>query len=216
MLGAGVGKDGAPDVRTADWCVYGVRGPLSAACLHLEPRHALADPAVLMPLLLPASSLSASSGQTGFMPHIFSADEWNWRSICKAAGLVYIDPHADWRDTTETIAGLSCLVTEAMHGAIVADAYRVPWLPVVISERFDHAKWFDWSSALHLSFRFTAVPSLRAPSAGQGWITGREVVKSALRRTPLRRRVSTWTLEPATTARQADHAVSRLERLAHG
>ena len=210
VIGTGIGKDDLVDVSGEDWLIYSVRGPLSAACLDLDFDRILADPAVMLPRLWPAAP---PTGSVGFMPHIFSTPDWDWKRLCQRAGLVYIDPHGDWRETTDTISGLSSLVTEAMHGAIVADAYRVPWSPVVISPRFDHAKWFDWSGALGLSFRFTNFPRLRASARSTMLSMGRETIRYYLRRSPLRLKPDNWIPEPRTTLHMIDYATSSLEKL---
>jgi succinoglycan biosynthesis protein ExoV len=40
-----------------------------------------------------------------------------------------------------------------MHGAIVADALRVPWVPIVTSPRILKLKWQDWCSSVNLPYQ---------------------------------------------------------------
>lgn len=40
-----------------------------------------------------------------------------------------------------------------MHGAIVADAYRIPWIPVSSFDSFNNFKWKDWSLSLSLKIK---------------------------------------------------------------
>lgn len=44
-------------------------------------------------------------------------------------------------------------VTEAMHGAILANALRVPWIPVTTSPIINVFKWRDWTMSLGLDYR---------------------------------------------------------------
>jgi succinoglycan biosynthesis protein ExoV len=50
------------------------------------------------------------------------------------------------------------VVTEAMHGAIVADTLRIPWIPVVCSPEIATFKWRDWTASLDLPYRPIAIP----------------------------------------------------------
>ena len=211
VLGAGYGKDRLPDLSEPGWRVYGVRGPLSAAFLGLRPEQALSDPAILLPLHCPRPT-QAPAG-VGFMPHIFTLSDWDWRYICDRVGLIYLDPRGDWEATTRTIAGLSLIVTEAMHGAIIADAFRTPWIPVAISPRFEHAKWLDWAASVSAPFRFAQLPSLYSDPR-RVRLESREALKSLMRRSTMNRAVRPWSSRPSSSPRLVDYAASRLFDLA--
>ena len=61
-----------------------------------------------------------------------------------------IDPCGGVERVIADILASELLVTEAMHGAIVADALRVPWVPVRPVQPTNRGKWFDWASALDI------------------------------------------------------------------
>ena len=87
------------------------------------------------------------------MPHWESAADGQWAE----AGLHYIDPCDTVENVLTQIQESEVLVAEAMHGAIVADALRVPWIAVRPIQSPNRAKWRDWASALDLTLRWTRV-----------------------------------------------------------
>lgn len=140
------------------WRVYGVRGPRTAARLGLAARHVLADPAILVRQChLPAVEKQHS---ISFMPHHQSALEADWAALCAEGGLNPIDPRAPVERVLRDLQGTELLITEAMHGAIVADALRVPWIAARIYGHFVPFKWHDWAESLNLTLTLHSIPPI--------------------------------------------------------
>lgn len=157
VAGSGWGAyTAAPNVHDGSWDVLFVRGPRTAAALGLDPRFAVADAAVLLretPLPPPKPGIGAA-----FMPHFDSVERGNWAEACRLAGITFIDPTGEVDDIIATLRGARVVVTEAMHGAIVADALRTPWIgmrPIQPAHRF---KWGDWAEALGVGLRLHPLP----------------------------------------------------------
>jgi succinoglycan biosynthesis protein ExoV len=99
----------------------------------------------------------------GFIPHHFSIAKWDWRKLCAETGLIYIDPGGSPIEIVEQIGKLERVVTEAMHGAIVADALRTPWVALKINPVNYTGKWEDWGSSISTSVYFQILPDLYDP-----------------------------------------------------
>jgi succinoglycan biosynthesis protein ExoV len=89
------------------------------------------------------------------MPHINHSKMANdaWLEVCRQIGWRYIDPSWEIQQVLDEIAVSRVLATEAMHGAIVADALGVPWVPVITSPGILTFKWQDWCSSIGLPYR---------------------------------------------------------------
>lgn len=129
---------------------YFVRGPLTARFLGLEPELAIGDPALL------TSRLSwgpvQRTGRPAFMPHVSTAARADLRPACEQLGIDYVDPRDDVASVMQQIRASDVLITEALHGAVVADSFRVPWTPVFASGWVLQFKWRDFSSSLGLPY----------------------------------------------------------------
>lgn len=162
VLGSGAGTGPLPQLwPNAHWSILGVRGPLTANLIGV-PGAAITDGAALLattPDLLPKTG---TRNEVAFMPHYNSVLYSRWPEICTELGLTYIDAHWPVAKTLELITRARLVVTEAMHGAIVADTLRIPWVPVVCSPAILPFKWIDWTESLDLDFRPVALPASSA------------------------------------------------------
>ena len=160
VFGAGYGGYTLPPKMDQSWDVYFVRGPMTARAIGVDEALGVGDAAILLRSCVgarPAKRFKAS-----FMPHWESVFDGEWKAACADAGLHFINPCAPVETVLDDILASEMVVTEAMHGAIVADALRVPWVPAKPIQAQHHQKWFDWAGALQLELH----PLALAPSNG--------------------------------------------------
>lgn len=151
VFGAGYGGYTAVPRIDERWGFYFVRGPLTARALGLDPSLAIGDAAILVRSC--AIDRPPRQHRASFIPHWESAIDGDWRDVSARAGLHYVDPCGDVEHVIADILASDVVVTEAMHGAIVADALRVPWIPVRPVQAPNRGKWADWAAALDLDLR---------------------------------------------------------------
>jgi succinoglycan biosynthesis protein ExoV len=144
--------DSAPrEPRDDTWRIYCVRGPLTAQAYQLDAALAVADPAIL---LAKFHRRVEPEIRFGYMPHLDDATRFAsvLARACADMGVRYIDPRGDVDDVITAVGSVAVLVAEAMHGAIAADALRVPWIPVFTALRPHRFKWTDWCRSMQLEF----------------------------------------------------------------
>lgn len=146
-----------PNVNDGTWQIVFVRGPRTAQRLGLEPEKAICDAAVLLRLLPEAEKLPPA--KIAFMPHFESLERGFWSEVCAHADIPLIDPRGNPRQILERIRSVDVLITEAMHGAIVADAVRTPWICARPVHAMHQAKWLDWSESLNIDLRAHRLPA---------------------------------------------------------
>lgn len=144
VLGSGAGYGQIPDVHDGSWDIRAVRGPLTCNKLGIARDLAVADPAVMLPLL-PRFASIAPTGETLFIPHHKSVPLCDWASLCRKLGIAFQSPCDDAEVVIRRIAGAGRVIAESMHAAIIADAFGVPWQAVGISRTFNAEKWQDWA-----------------------------------------------------------------------
>ncbi|MBE9078026.1 polysaccharide pyruvyl transferase family protein [Romeria aff. gracilis LEGE 07310] len=173
IFSTGAGYEQPLQVIPPHWQICCVRGPLSAQQLGLPSSKAIADGGILVRLLVQPTT--EKQYPYSFMPHIHHADfaQSAWQRICQAAGICYVDPRSPVEEILQTINQTEVLLAEAMHGAIAADALRVPWIPIVTSPRILPFKWQDWCASMGLTYRPQTLPPLvDYPRWGRGLRSG--------------------------------------------
>lgn len=143
------------------WNLYCVRGPMTAARLNLNPKLALADPAILVRRFA-GEFAGAKPYRVSFMPHLQSMPHADWPALCAQIGFHCIDPRAGVERVLRELQATELLLSEAMHGAIVADAVRVPWIPVRMYGKFAEFKWQDWAQSIRVPLMLSDVPPVYA------------------------------------------------------
>jgi succinoglycan biosynthesis protein ExoV len=150
VFGTGVGyAKGVPAVDES-YKIYCLRGPLSTRALGLSDELAVTDGAALLRRLVKPSDRKRY--KFAFMPHYELAGE-GWKSVCEEVGFGYIDPRWTTEAVITAIGQTEVVLAEAMHGAIVADALRVPWVPVVTSPTILSFKWQDWCASIGVEYQ---------------------------------------------------------------
>lgn len=154
--GFGYGKIATIDDK---WKFYCVRGPLSAKALGLASKLAITGSAALLRVVeLP--KVSKLQHKFSFMPHFHSHKFNNYilEKICEVVDINYIEPTGDVEAVFEGILSSEVVIAEAMHGAIVADALRIPWIQVKTDDFILEFKWQDWCQSLGLDYQPITIP----------------------------------------------------------
>jgi hypothetical protein len=160
--GAGYGRIPALNQR---WKFYAVRGPRTASALGLPTDTAVADSAYLLAGLdWRRAEHTRPVGEVVFVPHHRSLPLLDWESVCRQAGLGFLSPLLPAEQFMARLCSARLVLTEAMHGAILADIARVPWRALSFGRQFNTEKWSDWSEALELDLQTTQFDGFYDPS----------------------------------------------------
>lgn len=187
VFSSGVGYEEKTTLKIDNnWTIYCVRGPLSAQKLGLSADYAVADGAILLRRIF--QSTEPKEYQFSFMPHVEQAmlGDQLLQEGCTQAGIHYIDPRWPIEEILSLISRTEVLLAEAMHGAIAAEALRVPWIPIITSSRILHFKWSDWCASLNLDFQPAEIvplvsryPLANQPEYNQDWLDSLEQKESS-------------------------------------
>lgn len=153
VFSSGAGYGDVKNKFDDSWDFVCVRGPKTANLLGISPDKAICDGAILLAEDHAALPASRREGIV-FIPHVSS----HWSSgrglqkVCRDLSIGYIAPDAEFDAFIDTIRRASFVVTEAMHGAIVADSMRTPWVPVNFLHH-NAFKWQDWCESIQVPYR---------------------------------------------------------------
>ncbi|MEY2429709.1 MAG: hypothetical protein QOJ40_2594 [Verrucomicrobiota bacterium] len=210
VFGSGCGV-GLPPKLDSKWFFYAVRGPLTAAKLGIDPAFALGDPAILVRRT--GLSELPKTYPVSFMPHHQSMFLADWKTLCAGTGIHCIDSQGKVEEVIREIQQSEVLIAEAMHGAIVADALRVPWIPARVYGNFMEFKWRDWTQSIKTPLEVAEVPPLFGgkPMSGKGTV---HALKKVLALSGLGK--EKWKRLPArpSTEREINRSLRALEDLA--
>ncbi len=157
-----------------------VRGPLSARALGLSLDKAGLDAAYVIQFTDEYDSWRAlpkkhnvtlipyfRSGSLVHYPLIKQIKKWN---------VLRSDHYGSIAQAMQTIASSRCVLTESLHGAILADALRVPWMRLVYylerpqERETGQFKWKDWQESLNIP----CIPTLKIPLEPHYWLSGKK------------------------------------------
>jgi succinoglycan biosynthesis protein ExoV len=168
IFSSGVGYGKALPSIDNSYKIYCLRGPISAKILGVSPDLAVADGALLLNKLIDLNPVPKQY-KFSYMPHYDFAGD-GWEQVCKKLGFGYISPSWKIEDILISIRQTEVLVSEAMHGAIVADALRIPWISVKTHPSILALKWQDYCASMELKHTFYSLSYLHQPrSSAGGW-----------------------------------------------
>jgi succinoglycan biosynthesis protein ExoV len=157
VVGSGTSY-GSPPAQLEHMEVLAVRGPYTAAVIG-KPRAAVTDGAILLAQLAAPLPPERARDLVLFMPHHRTLGATPWQRIASECGLTYVSPQQPVERILQLYARARLVVTEAMHGAIVADTLRIPWIPLAISPAIEEFKWRDWCQSMNLPFQPQRLPA---------------------------------------------------------
>jgi hypothetical protein len=178
LWGCGKRDESPLDDRVRAHCHFlGVRGPLTRDALGLGVDTPIGDPALLLPLLRPRGPVH---GRRLAVPHFNEPGDITLLSRHAGADQLVSPAVADLAEVerlVDEISGASFVLCGALHAAIVACAYDVPfafWDTGFIDIPF---KWHDFAASVGVRAEFVA-----DVASGEAWFASQREV---LRRPPL-------------------------------
>jgi len=152
IFGSGVGYGQTPKINES-WRIYCLRGPRTASALQVNPELAVTDAALLVRSCYSSNNSNQDLEKSIlFMPH-WQTPRFLWERACQQIGFTYVDPSDAIEDILLKISQAKFVITEAMHGAIVADALRVPWIPISTRPSINTFKWLDWCDSMQIEYK---------------------------------------------------------------
>ena len=151
LFGSGARHGGSAWMyQSGNWDIAFVRGPRTANAVF--DCQWISDPAVLTPSCF--NPIPRIPGRIGFVPY-FRTDPEIAQKIAEDLGLHLISPSLSPKIFCAELTSCEHIISEALHGAILADAYRIPWIGVlggsIVNEGLTGPfKWSDWQASLGL------------------------------------------------------------------
>jgi succinoglycan biosynthesis protein ExoV len=137
-----------------------IRGPLTASLLNIPKNKAISDGALLLPFALEIPKQEKIYAFS-YIPHVGSLDVYDdWQNLMKSIGIHLIDPRKDVNTVLKEMEQSKIILTEAMHGAIMADTLQIPWIPVKTIKTINSFKWKDYLASVELSYEPNSIKTI--------------------------------------------------------
>jgi succinoglycan biosynthesis protein ExoV len=152
VLGSGYRPSSRSPRFGSDVEFYGVRGELSAQALGLARSAAACDPGFVVSRW--PECRAQPGDRVGLVPHFYSEESSGIVAAAASAGLEVVSPRLPVEEFLRRLGRCARVYCESLHGAIFADALRVPWARVLISAHYyegrgvNEFKWRDAFSVL--------------------------------------------------------------------
>ncbi|WP_194767836.1 hypothetical protein [Tamlana sp. I1] len=167
------------------WHILFLRGPYSSLKLKGDLDHYIADAAYFLALLPQYKRYldTPKKYKTSFIPYFKSIDKMDWQKICDDLSWNLILPTEvnSVEDFILEVAASEQVISEAMHGAMIADIVRVPWVRfrfyshlyegTMVSEW----KWNDWLLSIGFSENIEINVGLRNKKKIRGFLKKRKI-----------------------------------------
>jgi len=135
----------APSERKR-WKIHAVRGPHTRALLRAQQDVVIGDPALLVP-----SFYTPKSTPHEVHRYFLHCDSQSPENV--AIDLPVQRTAAEPFHVIDTIVHSDFVFTEALHAAIIAQAYDVPWAWSFNHHSSGVFKWFDWFASIDVAPR---------------------------------------------------------------
>jgi succinoglycan biosynthesis protein ExoV len=153
-------SDSLPNIDEK-WDIRFVRGPNTVYALKKQNINVkyITDPGLLISKYFsvePTKQNKNKKKTVGIVPYYRSNHE-AWAKVAEVAGLVFISPTLDVDTFCKKVKACDLILTEAMHGAIIADSFRIPWISYTSSTNIfenetHNFKWNDWCNSVDIEF----------------------------------------------------------------
>jgi succinoglycan biosynthesis protein ExoV len=157
VFGTGAGY-WRPPIIDDSWKIFFVRGPRTAELLNLPRSFAITDAAYCFGFANQVSSKAPSA--IVLVPHHQSELEVDWTGLCAELGFKLIRPTLPVETVLNELRSARLVIAEAMHGAIMADLFRIPWIPIRYGFRSLDLKWHDWCESMSMTYEPVDMPPL--------------------------------------------------------
>lgn len=152
IFGSGFGYGTKPKIDDR-FIFHALRGYKTAEALGIDKSKVITDSAILIRNIDLSNYRTKKEYKYGLMLTGYSlANYEEWDLICNKLSFNFISCHWEVDKVLQEILKCDILISEAMHGAIIADALRIPWLPVDFYNYVLDFKWEDWLSTINIPY----------------------------------------------------------------